>query len=157
MVGYLLAGIFLAGLLLLLLKWWADADVKSAQTSLMWMIIGVCLVLALVLLATGKALLAIVPAGYAALRMVGPMIAKQLLGRVDFGRFGSGTSGRAKESSSETMSKQEALEVLGLNEPVSDQDVNEAYRRLMAQMHPDKGGSDWMAAKLNAARRTLLD
>ena len=52
MIGYLLLGLLLAGLLLMLLNWWANADVKSAKRSLTWAIVGVCLVLGLILLAT---------------------------------------------------------------------------------------------------------
>ncbi|TNE63359.1 MAG: hypothetical protein EP335_09790 [Alphaproteobacteria bacterium] len=54
------------------------------------------------------------------------------------------------------MSRDEALEVLGLQPGASEDEINAAYRRLMAQVHPDKGGNDWMASKLNEARRTLL-
>lgn len=152
-MAYLIVGIILAGLLLLLMQWWANAELASAKRSLMLAIVGVCLVLALLLLATGKALLAAVPAGYALLRMAGPPLVARLLkgARFDRSTFGGKPSGPG-----ENMSRDEALEVLGLSEGASETEINEAYRRLMAQVHPDKGGSDWMAAKLNAARRTLL-
>lgn len=154
MAVYLIIGLLLAGLLLMLLNWWANAEVKSAKRSLMWLIIAVCGVLALILLATGKALLAAVPAGFALARMVGPAVAARLLKGIDFSRFGGAG---AKQQGTQQMSRTEALEVLGLQEDATKQDINDAYRRLMAQVHPDKGGSDWMAAKLNTARRTLLD
>lgn len=54
------------------------------------------------------------------------------------------------------MSREEALRVLGLPDIATPEDIHAAYRRLMAQVHPDKGGSDWMAAKLNEARDRLL-
>lgn len=157
MIGYFLIGLLLAGLLLFLLNWWANAKVKSAKNSLMWLIVAVCAVLALILLATGKAILAAVPALFAAFRMFGPMVVKRLLSGIDFGRFGAGSRGGAGVNSHENLSREEALEVLGLDEGASEKEITDAYRRLMAQVHPDKGGSDWMAAKLNAARRTLLD
>lgn len=154
-MGYLFLGFLLAGLLLMLLNWWANADVKSAKRSLTWAIIAVCLVLGLILLATGKAILAVVPAGFALFRMVGPSLAKLALGRLLQGRFGNRSSG-AGQQSTEMMTRAEALEVLGLQEGASEQEIKDAYRRLMSQMHPDKGGSDWMAAKLNTAKRVLL-
>ncbi len=151
---YLIIGLLLAVLLLFLLSSWANATVATAKRSLMWAIIGVCLLLALLLLATGKALLAAVPAGYAMLRMFGPMAASRLLKNFKMRKPGFGGSGSSAGQSS--MSRTEALEVLGLEEGAGETEVNEAYRRLMAQVHPDKGGSDWMAAKLNDARKTLL-
>ncbi len=53
------------------------------------------------------------------------------------------------------MTRAEALEVLGLREGASEPDIQEAYRRLMARVHPDLEGSGWLAAKLNQARDTL--
>jgi hypothetical protein len=54
------------------------------------------------------------------------------------------------------MPRSEALAVLGLNDPVSDADVRAAWVRLMRVAHPDSGGSDWLAARVNQARDTLL-
>ena len=54
------------------------------------------------------------------------------------------------------MTRSEAYDVLGLEEGAREEEINAAYRKLMAQVHPDKGGSSWMAAKLNEARRILL-
>lgn len=55
------------------------------------------------------------------------------------------------------MGRAEALEILGLSDPASADDINEAYKRLMLKFHPDQQGSDWMAAKLNEARDFLLN
>ena len=156
MAGYFVLGLLLAALLFLLLNWWANAELKSAKRSLTWAIVGVCVVLGMVLLATGKALLAAVPAGFALFRMAGPTVAKLLLGQVMSGKFRKGNTGNTASTGQSQMTRAEALEVLGLDDGASTTDVNEAYKRLMAQVHPDKGGSDWMAAKLNAARKTLL-
>lgn len=54
------------------------------------------------------------------------------------------------------MTRAEALEVLGLTEPASDSDIRAAYVRLMRAAHPDSGGSDWLAARINQARDVLL-
>lgn len=54
------------------------------------------------------------------------------------------------------MTRNEALEVLGLAETATPEDIEEAYKRLMMKVHPDMQGSDWMAAKLNEARDLLL-
>lgn len=150
---FLIIGTILAVLLLVMMNWWANAKTGSAKRSLMWGIIGICVLLALVLLATGKALLAVVPAGYAMLRMFGPMVASKLLKNFKMGQNGFGGPPKSGQS---TLTRDEALEVLGLESSADETQINEAFRRLMAQLHPDKGGSDWMAAKLNEARKTLL-
>ena len=54
------------------------------------------------------------------------------------------------------MGRAEALSVLGLQDPVSESDVREAWVRLMRVAHPDGGGSDWLAARVNQAKDVLL-
>ncbi len=54
------------------------------------------------------------------------------------------------------MSKEEAIEVLGLKPDYTKDDVVSAHRRMMSKVHPDRGGSDYMAAQLNKAKDTLL-
>jgi len=54
------------------------------------------------------------------------------------------------------MSRAEALKVLGLEEGASADDIRAAHRRLMLQNHPDKGGTDYIAAKINEAKDVLL-
>ncbi|MEX1214056.1 J domain-containing protein [Saccharospirillum sp.] len=55
------------------------------------------------------------------------------------------------------MTDADAFNILGL-EPGADRDaIIQAHRRLMQKAHPDRGGSDWLAARINAARSQLLD
>ncbi|MBC7799806.1 MAG: molecular chaperone DnaJ, partial [Gemmatimonadaceae bacterium] len=54
------------------------------------------------------------------------------------------------------MGRAEALEVLDLQDPVSDADVRAAWVRLMRVAHPDGGGSHGLAARVNQARDVLL-
>jgi DnaJ domain len=57
---------------------------------------------------------------------------------------------------SAAMSRAEALAVLGLREGATADEVRTAHRRLMKEFHPDRGGSDYLAAKINQAKDVLL-
>jgi DnaJ-domain-containing protein 1 len=69
---------------------------------------------------------------------------------------GAGPGGGASPWTQTGMSEAEAREVLGVDENASESDIEAAYRNEMKRAHPDQGGSDWMAAKVNQAKDTLL-
>jgi hypothetical protein len=54
------------------------------------------------------------------------------------------------------LSEAEAYEILGLTNTASKDEVVKAHKRLMQRMHPDRGGSDYLAAKINAAKDQLV-
>ena len=69
---------------------------------------------------------------------------------------GAGSGGGASPWTQTGMSEAEAREVLGVAEDASESDIEAAYRSEMKRAHPDQGGSDWMAAKVNQAKDLLL-
>jgi hypothetical protein len=73
------------------------------------------------------------------------------------GRRQGDASGARPELTSPLMSESEALEVLGLRPDAEPAEVNEAHRRLMQLIHPDRGGSAYLAVKVNQARDVLLN
>ncbi len=69
----------------------------------------------------------------------------------------TGASGGAHASAAKgPMTREEALAVLGLKPGVGRAEIIAAHRALMKNAHPDRGGSDWIAARLNEARDILL-
>ncbi len=69
---------------------------------------------------------------------------------------GQQSGSRASGRRAGWMSPEEALQVLGLKAGASQTEIREAHKRLMRAAHPDSGGSDWLAARINQARDVLL-
>jgi len=70
----------------------------------------------------------------------------------------SDDSGNRKDPSGfDNMTRQEAYQILGLEPNASQEEIHQAWRRLMKGVHPDSGGSAFLAEKINAAKDILLD
>ena len=66
-----------------------------------------------------------------------------------------GTAGGGGQTGG-SMDAATALQVLGLDQGASADEIRKAHRRLMAGLHPDHGGSGWLASQVNQARDVLL-
>ena len=129
------------------------AQVANIKQMGVWVAAIGGLLLAAMLFLTGRGAIAI-----AALAMLGPL----LWSWVGLAGPTSPKSGAAKPGPrrptprGSAMSRDEAFKVLGLPPSANKTEIQAAYLRLMRHAHPDQGGSDWLAARVNQARDVLL-
>lgn len=69
---------------------------------------------------------------------------------------GQGTGNGGGGPSSGPMSRAQALAVLGLEDGATKAEIKAAYQRIISNLHPDHGGSDYLAAQVNEAKAVLL-
>lgn len=65
--------------------------------------------------------------------------------------------GQRRAPGTGAMTEQEAYQVLGLEAGASTADIRKAHRRLMQRVHPDLGGTSFLAARINEAKDVLLN
>jgi hypothetical protein len=69
---------------------------------------------------------------------------------------GNGAGGQRRTAPGGKMTAEEAYQILGLQAGASRDDIARAHRALMKKLHPDQGGSTYLAARVNEAKDTLL-
>lgn len=131
----------------------------ARRRALLWQVGGGLLVVAVLLLvATGRLpwlaglLAALVPLARVALRLALPWLASRAARR----QPPPGGGSQRPPPATSAMSRDEALSALGLAAGASRDEIVAAHRRLMQRVHPDRGGSDYLAARINLAKETLL-
>ncbi len=147
LIGALILFILLGGM-----RAFERASITSIKALFAWIAALGGLSLALLLILTGRG-----GAAIGALVMFGPLLWQKFQAaqgpRV---RQGAAQQGGQANRSSGAMSRQEAFEILGLRPGASEADIKEAHLRLMRRAHPDVGGTEWIATRINQARDVLL-
>jgi hypothetical protein len=150
-IGALTLFLFLGGL-----RAFERASITTIKSLLAWIAALGGITLALLLILTGREGIAL-----GALAMFGPLIWQRWRAY----RASTGTHQQQQQSAgprqppprrASGMTREEAYEVLGLHPGATEAEIRAAHHRLMRTAHPDSGGSDWLATRVNLARDVLL-
>ena len=152
---WLALGLFTLFLFLGGLRAFEQASVTTIKSFFLWVLALGGISLALLLILTGREGIA-----FGALALAGPVIWNRFRASSGASHWASAFTSSAGTSSPGTgggpMTREEAYQILGLAAGAGEAEIRAAHHRLMRAAHPDSGGSDWMAARVNQARDVLL-
>ncbi len=150
-------------LVFVLMRWFLKTPAQEVAKTIKksgWIILaGIFIVLAL----SGKLnwLIALASVVFAAISRLLPVLLRyapqlQRLWQWFYRQKQQSQAGQNQKMHSGNMSREQAYEILGLKPGASEQAIIQAHRQLMQKLHPDRGGSDFLAAQINLAKKTLL-
>ncbi len=138
------------------LAWYQKASPSQRNQSLRNVLLyGVGIAL-LLLVVTGR-----IPWLFAIFSAAVPWISRAMTARNLWKRFQKtseqpNSTQNQQNRSIDTMTKAEALEILGLDDEATKEEIIATHRKLISKIHPDKGGTDFLARSINQAREVLL-
>ncbi|MCG7198281.1 molecular chaperone DnaJ [Marinobacter pelagius] len=157
-------GLALAAAVFIILKRWGALTPEKKKDAA-WktvLVVGGALLLFMVLTGRVHVITAAIAAVIPLLRKVpsllkyAPALARMMGREIPDPREYSGQQSARTPPSGSEMSEREACEVLGVEPGCPKEDVIAAHRRLIQKLHPDRGGNDYLAAKINEAKQVLL-
>ena len=130
------------------------APVSSIKSLVAWIAALGGILLVFLLIVSGRW-----PLALGALTLFGPTLWKHWRGAQPgaTNTRAGGSSTNAAPRRPGAMTREEAYQVLGLKPGANEAEIRAAHHRLMRGAHPDAGGSDWLASRINQARDMLLD
>jgi len=150
LIAALVAGIIVAR------QWWRKPSVTPNQR---WQAVVMLLLVAILVLAASGKLNPLLAAIAALLPIVWKLLAtlsRHLPAALKAWQLFNRDSPKPAGSPASGLDRVEALQVLGLGESASRDDIINAHRRLIQKVHPDRGGSDYLATRINLAKDVLL-
>jgi len=158
---HLFLGLVLTFMLFLLLRQWGTATEEQRRKGLFYGLVTVLAVVCLLLVVTGRMhfLMAIAVAllpMIRRIRMVRRLWSWWRGAAPGAGGDSAGGQGQQRKPSSGRMTVAEARELLKVSADATREEIVQAHRRLMQQVHPDRGGDNELAARVNEAKEVLL-
>ncbi len=146
---YILLGALLLAVVLLKVRWFVTADSQQLAKIARYGFISVAGLALFFLLLSGRSSVFLI--GILALLPFYPSVS-QLWNK---GCESRDEPMQPEKISSTTLSRNQALAILGLTEGATEQQIQAAHRRIIQKIHPDKGGSGYLAAQVNQAKEIL--
>ena len=157
--------ILLAVIAIGLVLWYkiSKAPADKRKNLIFWSTVGVIIGTLVVLVVTGRmhwlyalggSIAAFMPRVISALRFL-PLVNRfrQQYTQHKSQQSGGQSTGRANPG---RMTAEQAREILGVKANATREEIIRAHKRMMQKVHPDRGGSDYLAAQINQAKDTLL-
>lgn len=165
---HLIFGVVVAALLFLLLRHWGRMDAAEKRKGAFWGVVLLLGVVCALLVVTGRLHIlgaifaALVPFFYRGWRAFQLWMLWRRIRNAGPGAGGNdeAAGGRERQSqrpASGRMTLEEARDILNVAADAGRDEIIRAHRRLIQKVHPDRGGSDALAARVNEAKEVLLE
>ncbi len=158
---HLFFGLLLTIALFMLLRHWGQATEEQRRKGLFYTVVFVLAAVCVLLVVTGRihflaglfaALLPFMRRGWQAAKLW--LMLRRWQGKG--GKRGEGNGSEAGSSVGGPMTLDEARDILNVAGDASREEIVKAHRRMIQKVHPDRGGSDALAARVNEAKERLL-